>query len=142
MASGYITSDGKDLDERYLAINGKAESAKTADSATNADHATSADSAVSLSAGLQIQTATSDYVTVGDMNLPWTAPVDCFIDYFTYSNDSSNNYMRINGKRIGIFSYGTSEREDLKMYVRKGDVLSGTAYVRLKSLKYIPYKIC
>lgn len=43
---------------------------------------------------------------------------------------------------IGVFSNGTSEREDLKMYVRKGDVLSGTAYVRLKSLKYIPYKIC
>lgn len=31
MASGYITSDDKDLDERYLAINGKAKSAKMAD---------------------------------------------------------------------------------------------------------------
>ena len=140
MASGYITSDGKDLDERYLGIDGKAKSAETADTATTA---ASVDwESVSGKPGLQIQTATSDYVTVAAMNLPWTAPVDCFIDYFTYSNDSSNNYMCINGKRIGVFSNGTSEREDLKMYVRKGDVLSGTAYVRLKSLKYIPYKIC
>ena len=142
MASGYITSDGKDLDERYLGIDGKAESAKTADSATNADHATSADSAVKLSAELRIQTATSDCVTVAAMSLPWTAPVDCFIDSFTYSNDSSNNYMRINGKQIGIFSLGDNENKDLKMYVRKGDVLSGSKYVYLKGLRYIPYKIC
>ena len=27
MANGYITSDGKDLDERYLGINAKAKSA-------------------------------------------------------------------------------------------------------------------
>ena len=32
MASGYVTSDGKDLDSRYLGINAKAVSAKTADS--------------------------------------------------------------------------------------------------------------
>ena len=33
MASGYVTSDGKDLDSRYLGINAKAKSASTADSA-------------------------------------------------------------------------------------------------------------
>ena len=33
MASGYVTSDGKDLDSRYLGISAKAASAKTADSA-------------------------------------------------------------------------------------------------------------
>lgn len=32
MASGYVTSDGKDLDARYLGINAKAKSATTADS--------------------------------------------------------------------------------------------------------------
>ena len=36
MASGYITSDGKDLDARYLGINSKAASAKIADTATTA----------------------------------------------------------------------------------------------------------
>ena len=36
MASGYVTSDGKDLDARYLGINAKANSAKTADTATTA----------------------------------------------------------------------------------------------------------
>lgn len=35
MASGYVTSDGKDLDSRYLGINSKAASAKTADNVTN-----------------------------------------------------------------------------------------------------------
>lgn len=35
MASGYVTSDGKDLDSRYLGINAKAASAKTADNVTN-----------------------------------------------------------------------------------------------------------
>ena len=32
MASGYVTSDGKDLDSRYLGITAKAASAETADS--------------------------------------------------------------------------------------------------------------
>lgn len=36
MASGYVTSDGKDLDARYLGINAKANSANTADTATTA----------------------------------------------------------------------------------------------------------
>lgn len=36
MASGYITSDGKDLDQRYLGIDAKAKSAETADVATTA----------------------------------------------------------------------------------------------------------
>ena len=36
MASGYLTSDGKDLDSRYLAIDGKAASASKADTATTA----------------------------------------------------------------------------------------------------------
>lgn len=40
MASGYVTSDGKDLDARYLGINAKASSAKTADTATTATTAT------------------------------------------------------------------------------------------------------
>lgn len=35
MASGYVTSDGKDLDSRYLGINSKAASAKVADSANS-----------------------------------------------------------------------------------------------------------
>ena len=35
MASGYVTSDGKDLDSRYLGISAKAASAKVADSANS-----------------------------------------------------------------------------------------------------------
>lgn len=45
MASGYVTSDGKDLDSRYLGINAKAASASKADSATNATNANYATSA-------------------------------------------------------------------------------------------------
>lgn len=36
MASGYVTSDGKDLDSRYLGIKAKAASASKADTATTA----------------------------------------------------------------------------------------------------------
>ena len=35
MTSGFVTNDGKDLDSRYLGINAKAVSAKTADNVTN-----------------------------------------------------------------------------------------------------------
>lgn len=37
MASGYITSDGKDLDQRYLGIDAKAKSAEIADVATSVE---------------------------------------------------------------------------------------------------------
>lgn len=37
MASNYMTSDGVDLDSRYLGINAKAKSAATADTATKAN---------------------------------------------------------------------------------------------------------
>lgn len=40
MASNYVTSDGKDLDSRYLGINAKAASASKADTATTATTAT------------------------------------------------------------------------------------------------------
>ena len=130
-----------ELDSIYLGIKGKAENAKKADYATNANHATSADSAVSLATGLRIQTATSNYVTVAAQALPWTAPVDCFIDYIRHNNNSTNNYLRINGNQIGILSIGEGDRQDLKMYIRKGDVLSGTQYVYFTNLIYIPYKI-
>ena len=39
MASGYITSDGKDLDQRYLGIDAKAKSAEMADVAKKAEEA-------------------------------------------------------------------------------------------------------
>lgn len=45
MGSNYVTSDGKDLDSRYLGINAKAASASKADSATNATNANYATSA-------------------------------------------------------------------------------------------------
>lgn len=51
MATNIVTSDGKDLDSRYLAIGGKAVSAGYADSAgsaTNANYATSAGTATNV----------------------------------------------------------------------------------------------
>lgn len=51
MASNYVTSDGKDLDSRYLGINAKATSAGYADSAgsaTNANYANSAGTATNV----------------------------------------------------------------------------------------------
>lgn len=141
-AGNYPTKS--ELDSVYLGIKGKAESAKKADFATNANHATSADSAVSLADGLQIQTATSALVTVVPGSLPWTVPADCFIDYIKHGNDSTNNYLRINGNQIvqlPLTSKDGGERLDLKMYFRKGDILSGTKYVYLYGLAYIPYKI-
>ena len=48
MASGFVTDDGKDLDSRYLGINAKAVSAKTADTATKANTATTATTATNV----------------------------------------------------------------------------------------------
>lgn len=51
MATNIVTSDGKDLDSRYLGINAKAASAGYADSAgsaTNANYATSAGTATNV----------------------------------------------------------------------------------------------
>ena len=51
MATNIVTSDGKDLDSRYLAIGGKAVSAGYADSAgsaTNANYAASAGTATNV----------------------------------------------------------------------------------------------
>ena len=138
--SNFVTDDGKDLDERYLGINAKAKSAESADYASSADSVSW--DGVSGKPGLQIQTATSDYVTVAAQSFPWTAPVDCFIKSVSYSNTSNNNYMRINGKRIGLLKNADDgASDDLRMYVCKGDVLSSSSYAYLRSLIYIPYKI-
>ena len=51
MASGFQTSDGNDLDNRYLGINAKAASAGYADSCGNANYANSAGTANNLSGG-------------------------------------------------------------------------------------------
>ena len=102
MASGYLTSDGKDLDARYLGINAKAKSASTADTATtatNANYANSAGSSGSLSANAYVR-RTGDPVT-GTIGGVYTVPT-------TGLAAITEDYPTLNGKEIGDLGIRTT----------------------------------
>lgn len=67
MGSNYVTSDGKDLDSRYLGINAKAASASKADSATTATNVTNK--------GNIVRNGNPVFVTLwGANSRAWSAP--------------------------------------------------------------------
>lgn len=67
MATNIVTSDGKDLDSRYLAIGGKAVSAGYADSAGSATNVTNK--------GSIVRNGNPVFVTLwGNNSKAWTAP--------------------------------------------------------------------
>lgn len=99
--SGFVTDDGKDLDERYLGINAKAKSAESADSLgdwINAEYPSYIGDVVSVS---------------GRSGTPWVAPKSGMFNLVSYygrstitidgatlhkstsGDDSSNHYVDI-----------------------------------------------
>lgn len=97
MASGYVTSDGKDLDSRYLAIGGKAASASTADTATKANSV--AWSAVSGKPSIPSNVVRNGAVIKGTVrsNDTYSVPRNgfCFAD---------SGYVRLNGSSVATDS--------------------------------------
>lgn len=116
MASGYVTSDGKDLDARYLGINAKANSAKTADTATKA---TTADVAAAVNKEVKRK---GDWIVVNitlKSNVPqtYTVPVSGIA---VFSTASDRYEVKLNGAAIPTeirSAYATP------MFLNKGDTL-------------------
>ena len=73
MASGFQTSDGVDLDSRYLGINAKAKSAATADTATTA---TRANTLVNNRFSSKQVVVVVDLTANPGQTRTWTAPSD------------------------------------------------------------------
>ena len=101
MASGYVTSDGKDLDSRYLGINAKAASAKVADSATNVTNkgAAKRGSPIFFSASL-----TAPYTVAANGIVSTGGAVTCMVNTTDTSKDSVSAYVN-KGDKV-YFSYG------------------------------------
>lgn len=99
MPSGYVTSDGKDLDARYLGINDKAKSAETADSATTATTAETANSVVW--GGITEKPVSLYSINYGagiwGTGTSYTCPKTGFIVF--YSGAGASN-IAINGKAV------------------------------------------
>lgn len=141
MASNYVTSDGKDLDSRYLGISAKAASAKTADSI--------AFSSVSgRPTTLQFGgTYGYDSGEQRGMSITWSAPNNLIgqisgSSYSGHSSDSTKLTLVVNSKTVAsktaegsttatadyvFFKKGTQ----VKVTGTKGGTLPGRAYVRL-----------
>ena len=144
MASNYMTSDGVDLDSRYLGINAKAKSAATADTATTAAKANSvAWSGVSGKPGLKIESAVGALVTVAAGGLPWTAPVDCQVIYVA-TNVSGGTAIFVNGNAVTGYTTRGSDSHDvayLHVYLRKGDAITCSKTSYHYGIAYTPCKI-
>ena len=111
MASGYITSDGKDLDARYLGINSKAASAKVADTATTATVATRLNQGFVVKNGGVIQ---------GDLSETelYTVPKSGLL--VGYTNFAIHDQ---NGDNIGY-----TTREGVFAYVNAGDKIKRSGW--------------
>lgn len=90
MGSKFFTSDGKDLDSRYLGINDKAKSAANADnanyatSAGSANSATTATTATKLSGGFSALSLGSPINFSSEAGRPYTFPSNGYA-WFTYA---------------------------------------------------------
>jgi hypothetical protein len=127
MASGYITSDGKDLDERYLGIDGKAKSSETADVALTSEKATTLN-------GATPPVSTTQKVTVnnhGNGNKTWTAPSDG-IFYGTarcYPGGGITAYIQIRGVKVFESNDPDNNRSyEFKFCLKKGDTIKTTVW--------------
>lgn len=107
MASGFVTNDGKDLDSRYLGINAKAASAKTADTATKANTATTA---TKLSSNVLKRSGAPIYFSVYE-NSDTSAPQAGIVA--TYGELT----LTVAGKSVGVATY-----------VNKGDAIRSSAH--------------
>ena len=111
MASGFQTSDGVDLDSRYLGINAKAKSAATADTAAKANTVTS------LGSGRRVyMTGDVVYATV-NAGATYNVVADSFL------MTSGANGLIINGKTKDKWTGSLISDVGLS-FVKKGDQLS------------------
>lgn len=102
MATNIVTSDGKDLDSRYLGINAKAASARYADSAGSATNVTNK--------GSIVRNGNPVFVTLwGANSRAWSAPSNGILHCakgFTFgksSSDDERNMVFVNkGDQIWI----------------------------------------
>ena len=101
MASNYVTSDGKDLDSRYLAIGGKAASAGYADSAGSATNVTNKGRVVRNGAAIKVNVKGSPNTAC------WTATSDGVM-YSYYGRISVNQPLRVDngGAQIAWINKG------------------------------------
>lgn len=141
MATNIVTSDGKDLDSRYLGISAKAVSAKTADSI--------AFSSVSGRPTTLQFGGTYNYSSgkQSGMSITWSAPNNLIgqvtgSSYSGHSSDSTKLTFVVNGKTVASKSGegSTSASADytflkkgtqVKVTGTKGGTIPGAAYVQL-----------
>lgn len=133
MASNYMTSDGVDLDSRYLGINAKAKSASAADNATyatsagKANSATTATTASKLSggfSGISLGTAISFYSSKRN---PYTFP-NSGIAWMKYAGDEGETAeIVVDGYSLVSDFAGTSGKATVyaTTVVKKGWTVSG-----------------
>lgn len=134
MASGYITSDGKDLDQRYLGIDAKAKSAEVADVATEAQGiAEGAD--ISSSVALTALRRVNISVTVGNgwsKEGTYTFPATGLFKLITgtsqnQGSSTQSSYVRLNGVDLFSSSNVDSLLQNIKspvFNVKKNDKLT------------------
>lgn len=125
MASGYVTSDGKDLDSRYLGINAKAASASKADTATTA---TTASTATGLSGNFAIAPLGSQVTFTLKNGGSYTIPANGIVTFV----QGNSQTLTINGKDGDLFKFGVFTA------VCKGDAIKVTSgsFADYKLLKY------
>lgn len=144
MASGYVTSDGKDLDSRYLAIGGKATSAAKADTATTATSV--AWSAVSGKPSMVVRYPSASAVTVTKATLPWTAPSNCVVwglHVVAGGGGNVNRIIYIDG--VNVYNKETYDDFDVVLhagfaFMKKGAKISSNTSNQL-TFKYSSYAI-
>ena len=139
MASGYVTSDGKDLDSRYL---GKAEKAASAGYADSAGHANSvAWSGVSGKPAYRLRCPSGNAVSIGRTSLPWSAPTNCFLIGGTFSRVSGTNRIYVNGVEVYSAAPDDSFSISFHMFLLAGDRITAGGNNKIESLSYYPYQI-
>ena len=144
MASGYVTSDVKDLDSRYLAIGGKAASASQADTATKANSV--AWSAVSGKPSMVMRYPSAAAVNVNKATLPWTAPSNCVVGdlhVLAGGNSNTNRIIYIDG--VNVYNKETYQDFDVVLhagfaFMKKGAKISSNTSNQL-TFKYSSYAI-
>ena len=108
MASGYVTSEGNDLDQRYLAIGGKAESAKVADKVSSSIAIRRAGNTVYAKVDLA-KSATHNYTC------PCSGILGMSLEWYVDVNFGGNQHIDV-GNTLGFVNYKC-------FYVNKGDVI-------------------
>ena len=106
MASGYQTSDGVDLDSRYLGINAKAKSAATADTATKANSVAWG----SVTGKPDVTKGWKGFSDLGSVainkDVTWTAPSDGILSLWNRSTGTDSRvYVYVNNVHVTTFRH-------------------------------------